>query len=93
MTTFLVERRLPGLSREHLAIVQRSLHAVAQAAGVRYVRSIWVPAQDRCLCLFEADSSDAVKRVNETAQVPFVAVTEALHLNAPQRRDCGGPGR
>jgi hypothetical protein len=81
--TFLVERRLPGLSREHLAMVQRSLQAVAPGAGVRYARTIWVPAQERCLCLFEAESIDAVKRANETAQVPFDAVTEALHLAAP----------
>lgn len=83
MTTFLVERRLPGLSREHLAMVQRSLHTVSGAAEVRYVRSIWLPAQERCLCVFEADSIDAVTRVNETAQVPFLAVTEALQLPAP----------
>ena len=83
MTTFLVERRLPGLTREHLATVQRSLQAVAEAAGVRYVRSTWLPAQVRCLCLFEAETADAVKRVNETAQVPFVAVTEAVDLAAP----------
>ena len=90
MTTFLVERRLPGLSRQHLAMVQRSLRTVAQAAGVSYLRSIWVPAQARCLCVFEADSIEAVKRVNDTAQVPFVTVTEALHLPAaacePPRR-------
>ncbi len=92
MTTFLVERRLPGLSREHLAMVQRSLHAVAGAAAVSYRHSLWVPAQERCLCVFEADSVDAVKRVNDTAQVPFFAVTDALHLAAP-RSGSAEPGR
>ncbi len=83
MTTFLVERRLPGLTREHLALVQRSLHAVASTGGATYARSFWIPAQDRCLCVFEAASLELVTRVNDTAQVPFVAVTEALQLLAP----------
>jgi hypothetical protein len=86
VTTFLVERRLPGLSREHLAMVQRSLHAVAPGAGVRYARTIWIPVQERCLCLFEAESIDAVKRANETAQVPFDTIVEVLHLTAPCAR-------
>ena len=83
MTTFLVERRLPGLSRQHLAMVQRSLQTVAEAAGIGYLRSIWVPAHARCLCVFEADSIEAVTRDTINAQFTFVTETESLHLPAP----------
>jgi len=32
------------------------------------------------MCLFEASSGEAVKRVNEQAGIPFDRVTEALDL-------------
>ncbi len=32
------------------------------------------------MCLFEAPDSETVRAVNETAQIPFTRVTEAMDL-------------
>jgi hypothetical protein len=32
------------------------------------------------MCLFESDSQDLVKDVNETAGIPFTGIVEALDL-------------
>jgi hypothetical protein len=56
---FIVERRLAGLSLEHLAAAHRALAESARRLSVgddyvRYLRSTFVPARARCLCVFEA---------------------------------------
>lgn len=95
MATFIVEHRLPGLRGEHLAAVHRALAESSRRLSigpdrVSYVRSILVPARGACVCVFEATSSDLVRRVNEVAQVPFVALDEALTFENPGGDD---PGR
>ena len=50
---------------------------------VRYIRSLFLPEEARCLCLFEALDADCVRSLNDIAQVPFTSVTEALELSAP----------
>jgi hypothetical protein len=52
------------------------------AAGkpVHYLRSLFLPDEARCLCLFEAASAKVVQQVNELAQVPFTRIVEALDL-------------
>lgn len=92
MTIFIVERRLPGLSPEHLATAHRALAESARrlSAGddrVRYLRSTFAPATARCLCVFEATNGDLVRRVNEVAQVPFESIDEAIDFEEPGRRD------
>jgi hypothetical protein len=42
-----------------------------------------MPGDARCLCLFEAPSAEAVRRVNDAAGLPYSAVTEAMDLPAP----------
>jgi hypothetical protein len=32
------------------------------------------------MCLFEAESADHVRQVNETAHIPFTRIVEALDL-------------
>ncbi len=86
MAAFLVERTIAGLEREQLGALQRALLLAAGAAGVRYARTTWLPAEGRCLCLFEAQSLDEVRRVNDTAQVPWARIVAAVDLQAP------GPG-
>jgi len=76
---FVVERNLPGLGEKHLAALREALGEASRrlstpAEPVRYIRSTYVIGQPGCQCMFEADSRDAVVRVNETAQVPFVSV-------------------
>lgn len=90
MAIFIVERRLQGLSPEHLAALHRALAESTRrlSAGedsVRYLRSMIAPARALCLCVFQANSGDLVRRVNEVAQVPFESIDEAMNFEDPGR--------
>ena len=85
MTVFMVERDLTGLTMEQLAGAQKaaietSNKFTAEGKPVRYIRSTYVTGDARCMCLFESDSQDLVKDVNETAGIPFTGIVEALDL-------------
>lgn len=86
MKVYMVERSLPGITNEQLAGAQSAAIAGSQkatAAGtpVRYLRSTFVPGEATCLCLFEANSADAVRDVNQTAGLPFSRIVEAQDLS------------
>jgi hypothetical protein len=85
MTVFMVERELKGISMEQLAAAQKRAIAVSQkytdsGKTVRYIRSTFVPGEDRSMCLFEATDAGTVKDVNRDAEIPFVRIVEALDL-------------
>ena len=85
MPVYMVDRRLPGFTTEQLAAAQKaaietSQQFTAQGKPVRYIRSMYVPAEAHCMCLFEAASADLVKQVNETAKLPFTRVVDAMDL-------------
>jgi Protein of unknown function (DUF4242) len=82
---FIVERRLPNVSEQQLAVLQAALTGAAgrfsaRGDGVRYLRSIFLARQERLLSLFTADSRDAVRAVNEASLVPFASIEPALEL-------------
>jgi hypothetical protein len=86
--TYLVDRDLPGITRDQLAAAHRAATETARrftAAGkpVRYIRSVFLPQEARCLCLFEAPDAECVRSLNDAAQIPFTSVTEALELSPP----------
>lgn len=88
MTLFMVERDLHGISMEQLAAAQGAAIAEARAstargAGVRYLRSLFTPGDGCCRCLFEAETADAVRAVNDAAQLPYARVVPAMDLTAP----------
>jgi len=85
MTVYLVERDLKDIDLAALAGAQQA--AIRQAAAmqdqgvqVRYIRSTFVPNEGRCMCLFEASSSDIVRALNDDAQIPYGRVVEAIDL-------------
>ena len=85
MTIYMVERHLPGITLEQLAAAQKAAlekgeEFTANGKEVRYLRSIFVPGDGKCMCLFEASSAAAVKEVNEAAEIPFTEIKEALDL-------------
>ncbi len=85
MSVYMVERNLAGISMEDLGGAQQAAIAKAgemSAAGtpVEYIRSTFAPGDGRCMCLFEAGSEDAVRRLNDDAGLPYHAVTEAHDL-------------
>jgi hypothetical protein len=85
MPTYLVDRDLPGITRDQLAAAHRVATETARqftAAGrpVRYLRSLFLPQEARCLCLLEAADAECVRSLNHAARIPFTSVTEALEL-------------
>ena len=85
MTVYMVERNLPGVQLDQLAAAQKAAIETSNqfSAGgkvVRYIRTTFVPGEDRCMCLFEAANPEVVKEVNEAAQIPFTRIVEALDL-------------
>lgn len=85
MSVFMVERNLKGITMEQLAAAQRraidaSKDFSGQGKPVRYIRTTFIPGEERSMCLFEATSPELVKEVNEVAKIPFVRIVEALDL-------------
>jgi uncharacterized protein DUF4242 len=85
MAVYIVERDLPGITLEQLAVAQKAAietgqEFTANGKDVRYIRSIFVPGDNRCMCLFEATGPELVKEVNEAAQIPFIGIKEAHDL-------------
>ena len=85
MSVYMVDRDLPGIQMEQLAAAQKaaietSNKFTAEGKPVRYIRTTFVPGEAHCMCLFEADSADYVREVNETANIPFTRIVEALDL-------------
>lgn len=85
MTVYMVERDLKGISMEDLAGAQRA--AIATAADmsgkgdqIRYIRSTFAPDDGRCMCLFEGKDAEQVRRLNDTAALPYTRVVEAMDL-------------
>lgn len=85
MPVFMVDRDLPGITMDQLAGAQPAAIDTAAAhrqrgADVRYIRSMFVPSESHCMCLFEASDAQAVIDLNDEAQLPYTRLTEALDL-------------
>ena len=85
MPVYMVERNLPGIKMEQLAAAQKRAIEVGReltAAGtqVKYIRTTFVPEENKCMCLFEAPNAQNVKTANEQAQIPFTRIVEAMDL-------------
>ncbi len=85
MPKYMVERHLPGITNEQLtAAAGRAKATTAQmteeGTPVRYLRSTFIPGEDKCFCLFEGPSEDAVKQANDRAEIPYQRVVEAAHI-------------
>jgi hypothetical protein len=85
MSVFMVDRNLPGITKEQLAGAQKaaietSKKFTAQGKPVRYIRSMFLPEEAHCMCLFEAQNADDVREVNETAKIPFTRIVKAEDL-------------
>jgi hypothetical protein len=90
--TYVAERYLPGGTWEQVLDAARRVKrstAELAAAGtpVRYLRSTFLPGDEACCCLFQAPSEDAVRQVNDRAQVPFDRIVEVVHVAAEDLAD------
>ena len=85
MATYIVERSLPGITPEQLtaaaeAAKRTTAEMTEEGTPVRYLRSTFLPGEEKCSCLFEGPSADAVREANDRAQIPYDRVVEAMHL-------------
>jgi hypothetical protein len=51
-----------------------------QGTPVRYLNSIYIPEDETCFFLYEADSVDAVRKATLSAALTFERVAEAVEL-------------
>ena len=82
MTEFLVELYVPrGESDAAAGAARRARRAALeisrQGARVSFVRSIFVPDDETCFHLFEADTADAVREVASRAELVYERIAEA----------------
>ena len=89
MPRYMVERHLPGLTPDQLqaaatAAKRTSLEMTREGTPVRYLRSTYVPGEQKCFCLFEGPSVDAVEQANERARLPFQRIHEAVFVTADE---------
>ena len=54
-----------------------------QGMPVRYVRSMYLPEDETCFLLYEAESVEAARRAAVLAAVPFERVSEVVEDNCP----------
>jgi hypothetical protein len=85
MGVYLVERDLPGITMEELAdcqkkAIQMGREMTAEGQDVRYIRSMFVPGENKCMCLFEASTEENVRQANERASLPFTRIVAAEDL-------------
>jgi hypothetical protein len=85
MPKYMVERYLPGITSDQLTAAAGRAKATTarmteEGTPVRYLRSTYVPGEDKCYCLFEGPSEDAVRQANERAEIPLERVVEAAHI-------------
>lgn len=85
MPRYMVERHLPGFTSSQLAAAAASARKTTaemtkEGVPVRYLRSTFVPSENRCFCLFDGPSVEAVKQANERAGLPHERIIEVVHI-------------
>jgi len=91
MSTYLVERYLPGRDRAWLEGALARLPR--DDAEVSYLGSLYVPSDESCFCRFSAPGAESVRRVNKLAGVPFARVVAVIELAAMDETRLHEPGR
>lgn len=89
MAQYLVERHLPGFPPDQLpaaagAAKQKAAELDGEGTEIRYIRSTYVPDGERCYCLFEGSSREAVAEVQKRANLPYEQIYEAAFLTAEE---------
>jgi len=86
MPKYMVERHLPGFKAEQLpgaaGLAKRATSEMAkEGVPVRYLGSTFVPGEERCLCMFEGPSAEAVREANVRAGLPLERIVEATNIS------------
>lgn len=85
MFIYVADREVSGITRDGLAAMQQKEIRIceqyaAEGKPVYYLRSLFLPDEGRCFCLFEAASAKTVQEANEAAGLPFDRIVEAMEL-------------
>lgn len=77
---FYVSRTDPAVVESGVERTRHAAERLARERGsrVRFVRSIFVPGEETCFYLYEADAADDVREVARSAGLPFERVIEAI---------------
>jgi hypothetical protein len=83
MPRYIIERLVPGLTREELnAAGRRSVAALAGMPEVRWIRSYVSDAEGKIYCEYDAPSPEAIREHARRAGVPVDIISEiALEIN------------
>ncbi len=87
MTTFIIERTLPGaaqLSAEQLAEIAQASNAVVDSLGVPYTWSHSYVAGDKLYCVHETDDAETVREHARRGGFPCDSVVEVAGVIGPQ---------
>ena len=85
MGCYLVIRHLPGITPEALTGAGLRAKSCAtemteEGTPIQWLRSFFIPETEQTHCYFEAPSFDAVKEINERANIPFSKIHEVKEL-------------
>ncbi len=85
----MVERHLPGFTEAELpAAASSAKRTTAQmteeGTPIRYLRSTFVPSEEKCYCLYEGPSEDAVREAQERASLPYERIHDARFITAEE---------
>jgi len=83
MPRYIIERSVPGLTREELmAAGRRSVAALANLPDVQWIRSYVSIAEGKIYCEYDAPSADAIYEHARRAGLPVDRFSEiALEIN------------
>jgi hypothetical protein len=89
MARYMVERSLPGFSEDQLpgaagAAKSATEEMSREGTPVRYLRSTFVPQEEKCFCLFEGESESSVRAAQERAGLPYDRIVEASFITADE---------
>ncbi len=89
MPRYMVERSLPGFDVSQLPGAAASaktatLQMTGEGTPIRYLRSTFVPAEEKCFCLFEGPSEDTVREAQVRAGLPYERIHEAAFITAEE---------
>ena len=85
MGCYVVIRHLPGITPEGLTGAGLRAKSCAtemteEGTPIQWLRSFFIPETEQTHCYFEAPSPEAVKEVNERANIPFSEIHEVQEL-------------
>jgi hypothetical protein len=83
MPRFIIERSVPGLSREELAVAaRRSIEVLDGMPEVRWIRSYVSDVDGKIYCEYDAPSPEAVREHARRAGLPVDHISEiALEIS------------